>query len=439
MSDVTRATTFALAVEKAVDPTTVREVTHDAFNGDATSGGFAFHYDHVLLICGVGGGRAWSVDPGTDEGRRDAVEAFWRVARRRTKRLTRTIDPATLPATTRAAVAALVAGARSVSDLDPGPLADDDERARADHQLVLLRRYAAAAAPAAGSDPAAPPTEADALRIVARHDILVRGTEGSAHPCPLCGTPALGGPRYLRAICDDCNSKTRCAHDRLVTGYNVSLGGGFLARHRDDGTDCDTTTDHRVRVDGRPCRLDEAHMGGVVVEALVPPEVELVRGDITRQEVDAVVNAANSAMRGGGGVDGAIHRAGGRAVLADCIARFPRGLATGDAGWTTAGDLPASRIIHTVGPNYAAGQRDRALLVSCYRRSLEVADEVGARTVAFPLLSAGIYGWPLQDAADAAVETLTTTPSGVRTARIVAFGDEAYDAVARALGSVGSV
>nr|WP_135849812.1 O-acetyl-ADP-ribose deacetylase [Serinibacter arcticus] len=179
-------------------------------------------------------------------------------------------------------------------------------------------------------------------------------------------------------------------------------------------------------------------MGGVVIEALLPPEVELIRGDITRQEVDAVVNAANSGMRGGGGVDGAIHRAGGPAVLADCLARFPRGLAVGDAGWTTAGDLPASRVIHTVGPNHAAGQRDRALLVSCYRRSLEVADELRAGTVAFPLVSAGIYGWPLQDAADAAVETLASTPSGVRLARIVAFSDEAYDAVARALGARGT-
>jgi O-acetyl-ADP-ribose deacetylase (regulator of RNase III) len=97
-------------------------------------------------------------------------------------------------------------------------------------------------------------------------------------------------------------------------------------------------------------------------------------------------------MRGGGGVDGAIHRAGGPAILRDCVARFPRGLATGDAGWTTAGDLPARWVIHTVGPNHRAGQRDRALLESCYRRALEVADELGARTVAFPLISAGTAG-----------------------------------------------
>ena len=127
-------------------------------------------------------------------------------------------------------------------------------------------------------------------------------------------------------------------------------------------------------------------------------------------------------MRGGGGVDGAIHRAGGPAVLADCIARFPDGLATGDAGWTTAGHMPARWVIHTVGPNYRARRRPTArLLTSCYRRSLEVADEIGAATVAFPLISAGIYGWPHDDAVLAAVETLRDAESGVREARIVAF------------------
>jgi len=119
--------------------------------------------------------------------------------------------------------------------------------------------------------------------------------------------------------------------------------------------------------------------------------IGVVEGDITRQDVDAVVNAANNAMRGGGGVDGAIHRAGGREVLDDCIARFPDGLATGDAGWTTAGRLPARWVIHVVGPNRHAGETDRSLLTSCYARAVAVADELGARTVAFPLVSAGIY------------------------------------------------
>lgn len=160
-----------------------------------------------------------------------------------------------------------------------------------------------------------------------------------------------------------------------------------------------------------------------------------VQGDITTQDVDAIVNAANRAMRGGGGVDGAIHRAGGPAVLQDCIDRFPHGLATGDAGWTTAGDLPARWVIHTVGPNYTAGQRDRALLVSCYRRSLEVADELGARTVAFPLISAGIYGWPREDAIRAAVDTIRGQDCGVEEARLVAFGATAYQEVCAALAA----
>jgi O-acetyl-ADP-ribose deacetylase len=158
-------------------------------------------------------------------------------------------------------------------------------------------------------------------------------------------------------------------------------------------------------------------------------EIEVVEGDITRQGVDAVVNAANRAMRGGGGVDGAIHRAGGPAVLEDCVRRFPDGLATGDAGWTTAGDMPAQWVIHVVGPNYTAGERDRSLLTSCYRRALEVADELGARTIAFPLVSAGIYGWPKEDAVDAALETLRATPTEVEVARLVAFDRPTYDLV----------
>jgi len=150
-----------------------------------------------------------------------------------------------------------------------------------------------------------------------------------------------------------------------------------------------------------------------------------VRGDITEQDVDAIVNAANNRMRGGGGVDGAIHRAAGPTLLRECIARFPDGLATGDAGWTTAGKLPAAWVIHTVGPNYNAGERDRSLLESCYRRALEVADELGARRIAFPLISAGVYGWPRADAISAAVETIADTPTPVQEVRLVAFSDDA--------------
>lgn len=159
----------------------------------------------------------------------------------------------------------------------------------------------------------------------------------------------------------------------------------------------------------------------------------VVQGDITEQAVDAVVNAANRAMRGGGGVDGAIHRVGGPQVLEDCRLRFPHGLDTGQAGWTTGGDLPARWVIHVVGPNHRAGETDRSLLTSCYARALAVADGLGARSVAFPLVSAGVYGWPLADAIAAAVDTLRGTPTLVEEARLVAFDHPTYVAIAARL------
>lgn len=162
-------------------------------------------------------------------------------------------------------------------------------------------------------------------------------------------------------------------------------------------------------------------------------KISVTQGDITTMRVDAVVNAANRAMRGGGGVDGAIHRAGGPDILRDCIEKFPDGLATGDAGWTTAGDLPASWVIHTVGPNYGAGERDPALLESCYRRSLEVANDLGATTVAFPLISAGIYAWPKQDAIDTAVRTIRESDTGVAQVHLVAFDADTAAMIGAAL------
>jgi O-acetyl-ADP-ribose deacetylase len=158
-------------------------------------------------------------------------------------------------------------------------------------------------------------------------------------------------------------------------------------------------------------------------------ELTVVEGDITRQDVDAVVNAANRRMRGGGGVDGAIHAAAGPGLLEECRDRFPDGLPTGGAGWTTGHGLPARWVIHVVGPNYTAGERDRSLLVSCYSGALAVADDLGARSVAFPLVSAGIYGWPREDAVRAAVDTLRSTSTDVTAARIVAFGRSAYDLI----------
>lgn len=165
--------------------------------------------------------------------------------------------------------------------------------------------------------------------------------------------------------------------------------------------------------------------------------IRAVHGDITEQAVDAIVNPANTAMRGGGGADGAIHRAGGPAILRDCITRFPRGLATGDAGWTTAGNLPARWVIHTAGPNYNAGERDRSLLESCYRRALEVADELGARSVAFPLISAGIFGWPREDAITVAVESIAAADTRVREVRLVVLDSEMYEQVLAQLASSG--
>lgn len=161
--------------------------------------------------------------------------------------------------------------------------------------------------------------------------------------------------------------------------------------------------------------------------------ITVVEGDITTQDVDAVVNAASRAMRGGLGVDGAIHAAGGPEVLEDCVRRFPRGLATGDVGWTTAGRMRARWVIHVVGPNHNRGERDRSLLTSCYSRALAVADELGARSIAFPLISAGAYGWPRDDAIRAAIDTLRETPTDVEEARLVAFGASAHAEVVAAL------
>jgi O-acetyl-ADP-ribose deacetylase (regulator of RNase III) len=151
--------------------------------------------------------------------------------------------------------------------------------------------------------------------------------------------------------------------------------------------------------------------------------IEALRGDITAQEVDAVVNAANQGLAGGGGVDGAIHRAAGRRALQEACAALG-GCATGDAKATPGFDLPAKWIIHAVGPRYRDGRHgEPELLASCYRRSLEVADELGARSVAFPAISTGIYGYPPADAAEIAVTALRSTPTKVELARLVAFDD----------------
>ncbi|MFF1654249.1 O-acetyl-ADP-ribose deacetylase [Streptomyces sp. NPDC058255] len=160
--------------------------------------------------------------------------------------------------------------------------------------------------------------------------------------------------------------------------------------------------------------------------------ITLVQGDITRQSVDAIVNAANSSLLGGGGVDGAIHRRGGPDILAECrklrAGYYGKGLPTGKAVATTAGELDARWVIHTVGPRFARSEDRSELLASCYRESLRVADELGARTVAFPAVSAGIYGWPMEDAARIAVETVRDTETAVEEVRFVLFDEPAYEA-----------
>ncbi|TDC39539.1 O-acetyl-ADP-ribose deacetylase [Micromonospora sp. 15K316] len=161
-------------------------------------------------------------------------------------------------------------------------------------------------------------------------------------------------------------------------------------------------------------------------------ELTLVQGDITAQQVDAVVNAANSSLLGGGGVDGAIHRRGGPEILAECRAlrasRYGRGLPTGQAVATTAGLLPARWVIHTVGPVWSASEERSELLRACYRNSLAVADELGAASVAYPLISAGVYGWPVEDAVRQALTVLrATTPARVTEARLVLFDTGTYE------------
>ncbi len=167
------------------------------------------------------------------------------------------------------------------------------------------------------------------------------------------------------------------------------------------------------------------------------PQITVVRGDITTQRVDAIVNAANSSLLGGGGVDGAIPRAGGPAILAACrelrATTLRDGLPTGQAVATTAGDLSAGHVIHTVGPVYAKSEDRSALLASAYAESLRVADEVGARTVAFPAISAGVYGWPVDDAARIAVTPARSTPTAATEVRFVLFSDDVRAMFDRAL------
>jgi O-acetyl-ADP-ribose deacetylase (regulator of RNase III) len=161
-------------------------------------------------------------------------------------------------------------------------------------------------------------------------------------------------------------------------------------------------------------------------------KITFVQGDITEQDVDAIVNAANHSLLGGGGVDGAIHRRGGPEILAECQKlrqdKYPDGLPTGQAVATTAGRLKARWVIHTVGPTYAESKDKSHLLADCFRNSLAIADELGAGTVAFPAISTGVYRWPVDDAARIALETVRATHTQVNEVRFVLFDQRAYDA-----------
>ena len=171
------------------------------------------------------------------------------------------------------------------------------------------------------------------------------------------------------------------------------------------------------------------------------PRIDIVRSDITKLAVDAIVNAANERMLGGGGVDGAIHRAAGPQLLAACrdVPEFRPGVRcpTGEARITPGFDLPAKYVIHTVGPVYRGGGSGEAeLLAGCYRNSLWLAAEHGCRTVAFPAISCGIYGYPIEEAAEIAVRTIAdflAADDSIERVSLVAFGEDVYAALARAV------
>jgi O-acetyl-ADP-ribose deacetylase (regulator of RNase III) len=167
------------------------------------------------------------------------------------------------------------------------------------------------------------------------------------------------------------------------------------------------------------------------------PRPRLVQGDITHQQVDAIVNAANSSLMGGGGVDGAIHRAAGRVLLEECKRirnkQYPDGLPTGQAVATTAGDLPARWVIHTVGPVFSKSEDRSELLASCHTTALKIADELGATSVAFPAISTGVYGYPLELAAPVSINAVMSATTNVDDILFVLFDRRSLEAFERAL------
>ncbi len=170
--------------------------------------------------------------------------------------------------------------------------------------------------------------------------------------------------------------------------------------------------------------------------------IELAHGDITTERLDAIANAANEALRGGGGVDGAVHRAAGPGLLEELTRRYPDGTPTGTAAATEGHDLPARWILHAVGPVWKGGEHgEEAMLDGAYRSCLRLADELGARSVGFPAISMGIYGYPADEGARVAVRAVADHlrgETGIELVRFVLFSDETYDHFAAALGTLGS-
>lgn len=171
------------------------------------------------------------------------------------------------------------------------------------------------------------------------------------------------------------------------------------------------------------------------------PAIELAAGDLLDQRVDVIVNAANSSLLGGGGVDGAIHRDGGPEILAECrqlrAERYRDGLPVGQAVATTAGRLRARWVVHTVGPRYSRADDRSALLADCHRNSLAVAAELGAETIAFPAIGTGVYGWPHDSAAPIALRTVADYSGPISLVRFVLWGDAAYRAFSEAADELG--
>lgn len=257
--EVTRETSAAATADWADNPATVAEIPHADFNADSHNGGLAFACDRGFAIFAFDGGSGWSVDPVGDAARARQIESFWRDNQHRN----RSVALDDLNKWHRAAVAALVAGLESVGQLPEVLRLGVADIARADYIYVVLRRHV-------GS-----PTQDGALKALAANDWIMEmdGNGDLAHPCPICGRPAIGWAWQYKTICDECYSMPVCREGRRVDGYNTSLGGGFAVNHLDDKSVCDQVTrDSTVWIDGVECRMGEAKFGGVFVG--IAPSVE---------------------------------------------------------------------------------------------------------------------------------------------------------------------